>query len=104
MKHPKISIYTYIKSRWTCKDIDLTHWAFKSNIDSAWSFDHLCDISCRVQLILSLEKRLMELSDTLEKVRDGFLEKSADVEVLQRRADEQVRQGTNSTMRVIVVR
>lgn len=44
----------------------------------------------------------MELSDTLEKVRDGFLDKSADVEALQRRADEQVRQGTNGTMRVFV--
>ncbi|KAM6971611.1 kinesin-like protein KIF20A [Tautogolabrus adspersus] len=41
------------------------------------------------QLILSLERRLMELSDTLQKVRDGFLEKSADLEVLQRKADDQ---------------
>uniref|UniRef100_A0A3B4Z2H4 Kinesin-like protein n=1 Tax=Stegastes partitus TaxID=144197 RepID=A0A3B4Z2H4_9TELE len=38
------------------------------------------------QLILSLEKRLMDLSETLQKVRDGFLEKSADLEVLQQKA------------------
>ncbi|XP_060919894.1 kinesin-like protein KIF20A isoform X1 [Labrus mixtus] len=41
------------------------------------------------QLILSLERRLMELSDTLQKVRDGFLEKSTDLEVLLRKADDQ---------------
>ncbi|XP_042255773.1 kinesin-like protein KIF20A [Thunnus maccoyii] len=41
------------------------------------------------QLILSLEKRLMDLSETLQKVRDGFLEKSADVEALQRKTDDQ---------------
>lgn len=34
----------------------------------------------------------MDLSDTLEKVRDGFMEKSADLEALQMRADDQVRQ------------
>lgn len=44
-----------------------------------------------VQLILSLEKRLMEVNGTLQKVRDGFLEKSADLEALQRKADDQVR-------------
>lgn len=43
------------------------------------------------QLILSLEKRLMELNETLQKVRDGFMEKSADLEALQRTADDQVR-------------
>lgn len=36
----------------------------------------------------------MELSETLEKVRDGFLEKSADVEALQKKADDQVTQYT----------
>ncbi|XP_051267283.1 kinesin-like protein KIF20A isoform X1 [Dicentrarchus labrax] len=41
------------------------------------------------QLILSLEKRLMELNETLQYVRDGFLEKSADLETLQRKADDQ---------------
>ncbi|XP_072234396.1 kinesin-like protein KIF20A [Leuresthes tenuis] len=41
------------------------------------------------QLILSLEKRLQELSKTLQDVRDGFLEKSADLESLQKKADEQ---------------
>ncbi|XP_074477981.1 kinesin-like protein KIF20A isoform X1 [Sebastes fasciatus] len=43
------------------------------------------------QLILSLEKRLKELSETLLKVRDGFLEKSAELEVLQRKADDQTK-------------
>lgn len=43
------------------------------------------------QLILSLEKRLLELNETLQKVRDGFMEKSADLEALQRTADDQVR-------------
>lgn len=33
----------------------------------------------------------MELSETLQKVRDGFLEKSVAVEVLQRKCDDQVR-------------
>ncbi|XP_032366714.1 kinesin-like protein KIF20A isoform X2 [Etheostoma spectabile] len=43
------------------------------------------------QLILSLETRLMEVSETLEKIRDGFLEKSADLELLQRRGDDQTK-------------
>ncbi|XP_038580479.1 kinesin-like protein KIF20A [Micropterus salmoides] len=43
------------------------------------------------QLILSLEKRLMEVNGTLQKVRDGFLEKSADLEALQRKADDQMK-------------
>lgn len=33
----------------------------------------------------------MELSETLEKVRDGFLDKSADLELLQKKATDQVR-------------
>lgn len=45
-----------------------------------------------VQLIVSLEKRLIQLSDTLQKVRDSFMEKSADLEALQKKADDQVRQ------------
>ncbi|XP_040022868.2 kinesin-like protein KIF20A [Gasterosteus aculeatus] len=40
-------------------------------------------------LILSLEKRLIDLSQTLEKVRDGFLEKSSALEVLQKKCDDQ---------------
>lgn len=32
----------------------------------------------------------MELTDTLEKVRDRFLEKSTEVELLQKKADDQV--------------
>lgn len=44
------------------------------------------------QLIVSLERRLMELKETLEKVRDAFLHKSSEVELLQKKVDEQVRQ------------
>lgn len=33
----------------------------------------------------------MELRDTLETLRDGFLHKSAEVELLQKKVDEQVR-------------
>lgn len=33
----------------------------------------------------------MELSETLEKVRDGFLDKSAELELLQQKDTEQVR-------------
>ncbi|XP_034718641.1 kinesin-like protein KIF20A [Etheostoma cragini] len=43
------------------------------------------------QLISSLETRLMEVSKTLEKIRDGFLEKSADLELLQRQGDNQTK-------------
>ncbi|KAM6908069.1 kinesin-like protein KIF20A [Lycodopsis pacificus] len=43
------------------------------------------------RLIVSLEKRLMALSETLKKVRDGFLEKSADLEVLQTKWDDQTK-------------
>ncbi|XP_061570039.1 kinesin-like protein KIF20A [Cololabis saira] len=43
------------------------------------------------QLILSLEKRLMELSETLQQVRDSYLEKSADLESLQKKADDQAK-------------
>lgn len=42
------------------------------------------------QLIVSLERRLIELGETLEKVRDDFLDKSADLEVLQKKANDQV--------------
>lgn len=48
-------------------------------------------MKCWVQLVVSLERRLIELTATLEKVRDGFLDKSADVELLQKKVDEQVR-------------
>ncbi|XP_034562279.1 kinesin-like protein KIF20A [Notolabrus celidotus] len=40
------------------------------------------------ELILSLERRLMEINDTLQRVRDGFMEKSADLEALQRKVDD----------------
>lgn len=42
-------------------------------------------------LILSLEKRLLEMNGTLEMVRNGFLEKSADLEVLQIKFDDQMK-------------
>ncbi|KAM6900517.1 kinesin-like protein KIF20A [Xenentodon cancila] len=43
------------------------------------------------QLILSLEKRLIELSETLQHVRDSYLEKSADLEALQKKAADQAK-------------
>lgn len=44
-----------------------------------------------LQLILYLEKRLVDLNQTLHHVRDDFLEKSADAEALRKTVDEQVR-------------
>ncbi|XP_077410635.1 kinesin-like protein KIF20A [Vanacampus margaritifer] len=41
------------------------------------------------QLILSLERRLIELGETLETVRDGFLEKLAEIEDLQAKTQDQ---------------
>ncbi|KAM9827274.1 kinesin-like protein KIF20A [Neosynchiropus ocellatus] len=43
------------------------------------------------QLILSLERRLRELNETLDTVREGFLDKSTEVKDLQRKTDEQTR-------------
>ncbi|XP_061614965.1 kinesin-like protein KIF20A [Phyllopteryx taeniolatus] len=43
------------------------------------------------QLILSMERRLIELSETLQKVRDSFLEKSAELEVLQVKSQDQMK-------------
>ncbi|KAM8881637.1 kinesin-like protein KIF20A [Synchiropus picturatus] len=43
------------------------------------------------QLILSLERRLRELNETLATVREGFLDKSTEVKDLQRKVDEQTR-------------
>nr|XP_057916897.1 kinesin-like protein KIF20A [Doryrhamphus excisus] len=43
------------------------------------------------QLILSLERRLMELSASLQKVGDGFVEKSAEVEALQTKTCDQTK-------------
>ncbi|KAK5850076.1 hypothetical protein PBY51_014357 [Eleginops maclovinus] len=41
------------------------------------------------QLIISLEKRLKDLTGTLQKVRDGFLEKSCELDDLQRKSNDQ---------------
>ncbi|XP_028289330.1 kinesin-like protein KIF20A [Parambassis ranga] len=41
--------------------------------------------------IYSLEKRLMQLGETLQQVRDDFLQKSADVEALHKNSDEQTK-------------
>uniref|UniRef100_A0A3P8VZ47 Kinesin-like protein n=1 Tax=Cynoglossus semilaevis TaxID=244447 RepID=A0A3P8VZ47_CYNSE len=49
------------------------------------SSEHKISIS---QLIVSLEKRLMDLSETLQMVRDGFVKKSAELEDLQRRSND----------------
>ncbi|XP_054621734.1 kinesin-like protein KIF20A isoform X2 [Dunckerocampus dactyliophorus] len=51
------------------------------------AIERMCEDKQR--LILSLEKRLMELSESLQKVGDSFLEKSAEVEVLQAKACDQ---------------
>ncbi|XP_034998874.2 kinesin-like protein KIF20A isoform X1 [Hippoglossus stenolepis] len=62
---------------------DRHKWLFKEKC----AIERMCED--KQELILSLEKRLMALSQTLQKVRDGFLEKSADLEVLQRKYDDQ---------------
>ncbi|KAM4718259.1 kinesin-like protein KIF20A [Anableps anableps] len=51
------------------------------------ALERLCED--KQQLILSLEKRLLDLSQTLEHVRDSFLEKSVDLEALQKKVYEQ---------------
>ncbi|XP_024135423.1 kinesin-like protein KIF20A isoform X2 [Oryzias melastigma] len=43
------------------------------------------------QLILSLEKRLMELNNTLKNVTEKFLEKSFDLEAQQKKSDDQAK-------------
>ncbi|XP_047424378.1 kinesin-like protein KIF20A [Mugil cephalus] len=43
------------------------------------------------QLILSLEKRLVELGKTLQQVRDDFLDKSAELEALHKKANDQTK-------------
>lgn len=53
-----------------------------------------------LQLILYLEKRLVDLNQTLHHVRDDFLEKSADAEALQKTVDEQVRRRRHHGQRV----
>ncbi|KAM8731634.1 kinesin-like protein KIF20A isoform 2-T3 [Acanthopagrus schlegelii] len=64
---------------------DRFKWIYKEKC----AIERMCED--KQQLILSLEKRLMDLSDTLEKVRDGFMEKSADLEALQMKADDQTK-------------
>ncbi|TNN65114.1 Kinesin-like protein KIF20A [Liparis tanakae] len=64
---------------------DRGKWLYKEKC----ALEKMCED--KQQLILSLEKRLMELSETLQKVRDGFLEKSIAVEVLQRKCDDQTK-------------
>ncbi|XP_070709343.1 kinesin-like protein KIF20A [Pempheris klunzingeri] len=66
-------------------EADRCKWLYKEKC----ALERMCED--KQQLILSLEKRLMELSGTLQKIRDGFLEKSADLEALQRKADDQTK-------------
>lgn len=42
----------------------------------------------------------MELSETLEKVRDGFLDKAAELELLQKKAADQVRRAPRCRRRL----
>ncbi|XP_029313714.1 kinesin-like protein KIF20A [Cottoperca gobio] len=62
---------------------------------SKWLYKEKCALESicedKQQLILSLEKRLKDLSKTMQNVRDGFLEKSADLDVLQDKADAQTK-------------
>lgn len=44
----------------------------------------------------------MELSETLEKVRDGFLDKSAELELLQQKATEQVRKVSGTLEELLI--
>ncbi|XP_056155227.1 kinesin-like protein KIF20A [Lampris incognitus] len=46
---------------------------------------------CQKQLIVSLEEKLLKLSEKLKKVKDDYLQKSADMEVLLRKNNEQVK-------------
>ncbi|GAA6219427.1 kinesin-like protein KIF20A isoform X2 [Lates japonicus] len=62
---------------------------FKRLYKEKCAVERMCED--KQQLILSLEKRLVELSETLKKVRDGFLEKSADLAALQRKSDDQTK-------------
>ncbi|KAF3703365.1 Kinesin-like protein KIF20A Kinesin-like protein 174 [Channa argus] len=64
---------------------DRCKWIYKEKC----AIERMCED--KQQLILSLEKRLMELSETLQKVRDGFLEKCAELEALQRKFDDQMK-------------
>lgn len=54
-----------------------------------WLCDHFHIILG--QLIICLEKRLKDINVTLEKTRDGYLEKSSELDDLQRKSKDQVR-------------
>ncbi|KAM7370122.1 hypothetical protein PAMP_011402 [Pampus punctatissimus] len=62
---------------------------FKRLYREKCAIERMCED--KQQLILSLEKRLVDLSKTLQQVRDGFLEKSAQLEALQRKTDDQTK-------------
>lgn len=55
------------------------------------------------KLILSLEKRLMELNNTLKNVTEKFLEKSFDLEAQQKKSDDQVRR-LNQKSQIILLK
>ncbi|AWP20905.1 putative kinesin-like protein KIF20A isoform 5 [Scophthalmus maximus] len=79
----------------TCKAAEAAELTFSTQRDDRCkrlykekcAIERMCED--KQQLILSLEKRLMDLSETLQKIRDGFLEKSADLEALQMKSDDQ---------------
>ncbi|KAM9332599.1 kinesin-like protein KIF20A [Pholidichthys leucotaenia] len=60
-------------------------WLYKEKC----ALERMCDD--KQQLILSLEKRLMEVDETLQKLRDGYQEKAVELEVLQKKADDQAK-------------
>ncbi|KAF7213595.1 kinesin-like protein KIF20A [Nothobranchius furzeri] len=63
---------------------DADGWFYKEKYD----LERMCKDK---QLISSLEKRLMEVGETLQVVQDAFVEKSALLEALQKTADDQSR-------------
>ncbi|XP_029004414.1 kinesin-like protein KIF20A [Betta splendens] len=64
---------------------DRCKWLYKEKC----ALEKMCED--KQQLILSLEKRLMELSGTLQTVRDSFLEKSSELEALQIKSNAQTK-------------
>ncbi|XP_049912694.1 kinesin-like protein KIF20A [Epinephelus moara] len=64
---------------------DRFKWLYKEKC----AIERMCED--KQQLILSLEKRLMELNKTLQQFRDDFLEKSAELETLQKKTDDQTK-------------
>ncbi|XP_049604822.1 kinesin-like protein KIF20A [Syngnathus scovelli] len=89
----KVSMVAMVDVSCQCqpsKDFEVTgENRFKRLKKEKSAIERMCED--KQQLILSLEKRLMELSETLQTVRDSFLEKSAELEDLQVKTQEQMK-------------